>query len=137
VPASGQALYWITGGLYMYTTNLKDILIQDNVFSENKGFQIGYSELFLSQGRSWDAVAGDQMIRVTGNLFDGPNSIDIPIRSGGMPIDQVLIYATNGQMSRFENPKFEDPPAQNFSRPGTVSDFWWKTDFPPHITANK
>jgi hypothetical protein len=136
-PAHGQSLYWITGGIYLYTANMIDVLIQDNVFSENKGFQIGYSELLLQGGRSWEQASRDQKIRITGNRFDHPNPTDIPIRSGGMPADQVLIYATDGELPRFGNPMFKDPTAQDFSTRDTASDLWWKSDFPPKIAPTK
>jgi len=132
-PAPGQKLYWITGGIYLYTASLRDVLIQNNVFSENKGFQIGYSELLLHGGRSWEQASRDQMIRITGNHFDRPDSTDAPIRSGGMSVDQVLIYATNGEMPRFGDPMFKDPSTQDFSTRDNASDLWWKSNFPPDI----
>ena len=53
----GQTYHWQTGGLYLYSANLHDVSISKNIFSENRGFQIGYSELYLKDGRSWQDAA--------------------------------------------------------------------------------
>jgi parallel beta-helix repeat protein len=146
-PAAGQDYYWQVGGIYLYSNNVYDISIVNNILSGNRGFQIGYSELFLEGGRSWSDVARELRIRITGNLLAGSNSPP-PIRSGGNPGDQVMIYAINGDRYRLGDPRFKDPVEEDFRpqkgslafsgrRPAGVyrldeaPDFWWKHDFPP------
>ena len=46
-PSAGQTYFWLTGGLYLYSTNLYNISISHNIFSDNRAFQIGYSDLDL------------------------------------------------------------------------------------------
>lgn len=146
-PANGQANYWMTGGLYLYSTNLRDIIIRNNIFSDNRGFQIGYSGLYLDDYPSWVSAASAKDIQITGNLIDGQNKIETPIESGGNPHDQVKIYAVNGRRAIFGNPKFKDPanadftlspgsPAwagENGTYPGSAADLWWKRSFPPRL----
>ena len=149
-PADGQTYYWMTGGLYLYSTNLSAIAIRDNIFSDNRGFQIGYSELFLKNSRSWQAAAAEKKIKILGNVIDGPNDTSSPIESGGYPKDRVEIYAVNGVQTLLGNPLFRAPGDQDFSlRDGspaargraaagayasaTTAKFWWKRNFPPAL----
>jgi hypothetical protein len=114
-PAAGQTYSWMTGGLYLYSTSLRDITISDNIFSKNRGFQIGYSELFLKGSRSWRSVAKKKSIQITRNLIDGDNASDSPIESGGEPFDRVKIYSVAGSHPIFGDPMFSDPATQDFS----------------------
>jgi len=151
-PAVGQTYYWITGGLYLDSTNVHDITIRNNIFSDNRGFQIGYSEPFLEDLRQWEAVAREKNIKITDNLIDGRNSVNTPILSGGNPSNRVKIYAVNGERPIFADPMFKDPGEQDFSlrrgspgaarhvaagayTPGTSSELWWKRCFPPSLVA--
>jgi len=146
----GQAYHWQTGGLYLYSANLHDVLISKNIFSENRGFQIGYSELFLKDGLSWQKAAREHSIRIADNLIFGANVMTSPIESGGAPIDRVKIYAIDGDRTIFGDPLFENPAKQNFAlknaspatiaklltvaSPGNASSHgWWKTGFPPKL----
>ena len=113
-PASGQSYYWMTGGLYLYSTSVRDITISDNIFSQNRGFQIGYSELFLHRSRSWLSVAEEKNIKINRNLIDGDNP-ETPIESGGDPIDRVKIYAVAGSHAIFGDPMFKNISAQDFT----------------------
>jgi parallel beta-helix repeat protein len=148
-PSAGQAYYWITGGLYLYSANVREISISKNIFADNRGFQIGYSELFLKGSRSWQAVAREKQIKIVGNLVDGSNTIESPIQSGGAPSDRVNIYAVAGDQPIFGDPLFKDPANQDFSlrrgspaalgryagayAPGQSSKLWWKQAFPPGL----
>jgi hypothetical protein len=147
-PRTGQTFYWLTGGLYLNSNNLHDIVIRKNIFSENCGFQIGYSELLLNATQSWQAIAREKNIKIAGNLIDGRNKVDSPIESGGYPADRVKIYAVNGLRAILNNPLFKDPANQDFTRrrgssaasripvEASVlgsSPFWWKRDFPPRL----
>jgi hypothetical protein len=119
-PASGQTYNWMTGGLYLYSANLRDIMISNNIFSKNRGFQIGYSELFLKDARSWQTAARDKNIVITGNLIDGSNTIGSPIVSGGDLLDRVKIYPISGAHAISGDPQFKDPAVQDFRiRPGS------------------
>jgi hypothetical protein len=146
-PAAGQDYYWQVGGIYLYSNNVRDVAINDNILSDNRGFQIGYSELFLEGDRSWSDVARELRIHITGNLLAGSN-LPPAIRSGGNPTDQVMIYAINGDLACHGDPRFKDPAAEDFwpqrgspafrcrrsagaYRLDEAPDFWWKRHFPP------
>jgi Right handed beta helix region len=146
-PKDGQAFYWMTGGIYLYSDNLRDVAIWQNIVSGNNGFQIGYSELFLKNA-SWEAARTQKNIRIFDNLIAGQNAIDPPIESGGDAPDRVKIYATNGVGAVLADPMFRDAAAQDFGlRTGSPAillkagrsiatappDLWWKRDFPPML----
>jgi hypothetical protein len=144
----GQTYFWMTGGVYLYSTNIRDISIINNIFSENRGFQIGYSELFLKNSRSWQMASVDKGIQITGNLLNGPN--ETSIKSGGDPVDQVEIYAVNGSNALIGDPLFINAANENFGlRPdspadgqgfvagaysgGSTNRSWWRENFPPQL----
>jgi hypothetical protein len=152
-PKAGQIYYWLTGGLYLYSTNIYSTSIKDNIFSDNRGFQIGYSDLFVKDDRSWQIIAREHGIQITGNLIDGRNTINLPIKSGAAPSDQVDIYAVNGDAAIFGNPLFTDSANQDFTlrrgspaamghvaagayAPGSPSQLWWKRNFPPRLARS-
>jgi hypothetical protein len=152
-PKPGQTYHWLTGGLYLYSINVYGISIRGNIFSDNRGFQIGYSDLFVRDNRSWQVVAREHGIQITGNLIDGRNKINSPIKSGGAPADQVDIYATNGDAAIFGKPLFKNAVNQDFTlRPGSPAVVghiaagayapgspwrpWWKRDFPARLTRS-
>ena len=68
-PAPGQQYHWQTGGIYLYSDHLSDVVIENNILSENRGFQIGYSELYLTAHKSWRQAARNHQIRLADNLF--------------------------------------------------------------------
>jgi len=148
-PKAGQTYYWMPGGLYLYSTNVHDISVLNNIFSHNSGFQIGYSELFMNKHRSWRSAALRQKIRVKGNLVHGQNAVEAPIISGGNPPFRVKVYAINGGRAILANPFFGDSANENFVprpiSPRLVSSItnaiygarssqpWWKHNFPPMV----
>jgi hypothetical protein len=150
LPATGQTYYWMTGGLYLYSTSVGDVSIANNIFSENRGFQIGFSDLFLKEFRSWPAAAVANGIEISGNLIDGHNTVDAPIESGGNPPDQVKIYAVQGDRAIFGDPLFREPAEEDFTlrrgspavagqieaapyADGSRRKLWWKRNFPPDL----
>jgi Right handed beta helix region len=144
-PSAEQEYYWITGGLYFHSVNVHDVSVTNNIFSENRGFQIGYSELYLKQFRSWNDVAQEKNIQIKDNLIDGRNSVASPIKGGGAPSDRVDIYATNGDDALFGSSLFNHPdkldftfhsgfPANHLLREANqVTGSWWKRNFPPRL----
>jgi hypothetical protein len=113
-PAGHQKFYWMTGGLYLYSPNVRDITIKNNIFSKNRAFQIGYSELYLKGSKKWRRVVRDRNIVIAKNLIDPASPVAPDIVSGGNPIDQVQIFPVNGKHAIFGDPKFEDPARWDF-----------------------
>jgi hypothetical protein len=148
-PSAGQTYYWNTGGIYLYSANIYNVLISKNIFSENNGFQIGYSELFQKNTLSWKTAAAKHKILIDHNLLFGDNRSS-PIESGGDPFDRVKIYATNGDWPTIGDPLFKDPASNNFTlldsspvfsahifsrtHPKSIlSPRWWKETFRPKM----
>ena len=142
--APGQRYRWQTGGLYLYSANVEDLTVEDNIFSYNRGFQIGYSELFLHEGRTWPSAVSNQRIRIVRNLIDDHDASSFPILSGGNAPDRVNIYRADGDHAVYGDPLFEDSADQNFTLKrnspaikahilAAVSPNWWKQNFPPQL----
>lgn len=145
----GQSYYWITGGVYFMSANVGDIVIRKNIISNNRGFQIGYSESLLHQFRSWQDFVRKRRIEISENMIYGQNSINSPIEGGGDAVPyRAKIYAVNGQRPVLANPMFKDPAHQDFvSRRGYAAygiraGLWppestfvgsWKHGFPPRL----
>lgn len=144
----GQSYYWITGGLYFMSANVEDVAIDKNVFSSNRGFQIGYSESLLGRFRSWQSFARARRIEIGMNLIFGRNPVSAAIEGGGDAVPyRGKIYAVNGRRPIFAAPLFKDPAQQEFgSRRGFVArgiragvrpsnPWWWRHGFPPKLFA--
>jgi hypothetical protein len=145
----GQSYYWITGGLYFMSANIRDVAISKNIFSSNRGFQIGYNQSLLDQLQSWQNFARERKIEIRKNVIYGRNLMNSPIEGGGDAFPyRGKIYAVNGQRPIFANPMFKDPAHQDFVShrglathgiraglwpPNAASKSWWKHDFPPRL----
>lgn len=158
-PNPGEKFHWITGGLYLLSDNLQDIEIKNNIFSENSGFQIGYSDLYLRSSSNIEDVFQGKQIDMNSNLVFGLNSASNPIYTGWPPDNYANIYGTNGTSALVTEPKFIDSQLGNFylqsspsidqasliASPNTIQttigafpygekpDLWWQDDFPPRF----
>ncbi|MDI6618110.1 MAG: right-handed parallel beta-helix repeat-containing protein [Clostridiales bacterium] len=81
-PEKGMEYFWITGGLCMLSGNLEDVKIYNNIFSDNSGFQIGYSAAFLKEGKNIDAILENKRIFIKSNIINDKNETRYPIYSG-------------------------------------------------------
>jgi parallel beta-helix repeat protein len=153
---SGDPQYWLSGGCYLYSTNLRDLEIRNNLFDRNKPFEIGYSERYGSDGLS------QQNIRIEYNLIFDINTVPIPFHMATWAKDWVT--TTKGENAVQGDPLFTNPEAGDFTlRPGspavdagdpgeayldpdgtrndigafplgtTAADFWWVSGFPPEM----
>ncbi|HEY9602044.1 MAG TPA: right-handed parallel beta-helix repeat-containing protein [Allocoleopsis sp.] len=162
-PESGNTYYWITGGLYLFSSNLQDVDIKNNIFSDNQGFQIGYSDRYLKNNQTIDSVFQEKKINIEYNLFFDKNKIRYPIYVGWQPDGYANVYQAKGQHVIEKAPSFINSESGNFylnrnspaidrgsaektylDPDGTRNDigafysgekqrFWWKTNFPPRF----
>ena len=148
--------YWLTGGMYLFSTNLRDIIIRNNILSRNKPFELG---------RSGDYQENDlavQNIIIDYNLINDVNTVSNPFYMATWTKDWV--YSITGNSAVAADPLFADAaagdfrlestsPAINAGNPGTEYNdpdgtrndigafsasykgdyFWWKNEFPPVI----
>jgi len=161
----GTEYHWITGGLYLFSTNLRDIDIRNNILSDNKGFQIGYSEHYLGLGPDIIATLTERGIAISHNLVYDRNNVDYPIYAGWGPDDYANIYALSGENAILAAPAFVDEtledyrlspespaiesgsPEQEYNdADGAPNDTgayaarselakWWQGDFPPRYPS--
>lgn len=145
---SGDPQYWLSGGCYLYSTNLRDVRIFNNIFAHNSPFEIGYTVRFEE---NWTTVKN---IEITNNLIYDVNTVNYPIYLEVWAKDSV--YSTTGAHAIQSDPLFVDPESHNFRLkenspaassgdagegsflgafpPGTSKEsFWWLANFPPEI----
>jgi hypothetical protein len=158
-PNPGEAYFWLTGGLYLFSDNLQNIEIKNNLFSENTGFQIGYSDRYLARNPDIEAIFRQKKIVIDRNWIVGENATTRPIYAGWPPDNYANIYGTNGTSALVETPQFVAPEAGNFylrhssalaqseltanpnQLPAAIGAFpseatatlWWQTNFPPSL----
>ena len=160
-PNPGETYHWITGGLYLYSDNLQNVDIINNIFSDNQAFQIGYSDRYLKTHQDINVAFKKKNINIEHNLIFDTNSLTYPIYIGWPPDDYANVYDTKGKNFVEGNPAFVDTVSGNFylkskspaidkgspekiyaDSNGTRNDigafhygkeqiFWWKTNFPP------
>jgi hypothetical protein len=152
----GDPDYWLTGGIYLFSINLKDIFIRNNILSFNKPFEIGHTMEY----REGDLE--EKNIVIEYNLINDINTVPDPFYMATWTKDSV--YSITGENSMTGDPLFIDPsngdfrlksgsPAIDAGNPDPVyndpdgsrndpgafpygddSDyFWWKNNFPPVI----
>jgi hypothetical protein len=153
---SGDPNYWLSGGCYLYSTNLLHLTLRNNVFAKDKPFEIGYTEKY------GDLRDSSQDIVIDYNLIQDVNTVQYPFYMGAWAKDWV--HVTTGDSAVERDPLFVNPPAGDFrlqagspaidaghpdaryndpdgSRSDigafpsavTTADFWWKSNFPPVI----
>ncbi len=146
-PEPGREYYWLTGGLYLYSTNIRNVKIAHNTFRDNRGFQIGYSDLFLEKFPSWIAAEKRLQIDIADNLISGANAEGAAI-SSEYPPPGVKIHATNGTGAILKTADLPNAGQINvlsgaqFGRgvsPGPFAEgtkeSWWRNKFPPALAA--
>lgn len=161
-PNSGDKYFWLTGGLYFFSTNLQDIDVRNNIFAENRGFQMGYSDHYLKIDADALKVFAAQNITLDYNLVYDTNAVSYPIHAGWSG-NYADIFAISGNHVVLGDPLFANPnemdftlsagsPSINCADPdpayrdpdesrsdagafpyGVPADRWWLKDFPPQI----
>lgn len=153
---AGDPQYWLSGGCYLYSTNLHDVRIFNNIFARNSPFEIGHTARLEG---NWEA---QKNILISNNLIQDQNTIDYPIYLHVFAKDSV--YSMTGTRALQADPLFVDPdngdfrlkensPAVNagysdfedatnhekgyylgtFPPDASRKDFWWLENFPPEI----
>jgi hypothetical protein len=148
--------YWLTGGLYLFTIHLEEVIIRNNIFSLNSPFEIGRSQDYGEEGLE------ERNILIDYNLIHDVNTVPDPFYMATWTRDSV--YSITGDPVIEDDPLFVDAsggdfrlqaasPAIDAGHPealyndpdgsrndigafphGTgIDDFWWKSGFPPRI----
>ncbi|MEG4113398.1 MULTISPECIES: right-handed parallel beta-helix repeat-containing protein [unclassified Microcoleus] len=129
-PNPGDSFFWITGGLYLFSDNFQNVEIKNNIFSKNRGFQIGYSDRYLAANSDIEKIFRQKDIEISQNLiFFGENNTIRPIYAGWLPDNYANIYGTSGTAAVREEPQFVNPEEGNFYLKSPVSN-------PTSLTAN-
>ena len=94
-PEEGERYYWITGGIYLYSGNLEDVVIRDNVLVDNRGFQIGVGRPLRGELEPAAALA-QRRITVEHNVVDVGADDPAPVRVGSTPEDRDEVIPIRG-----------------------------------------
>ncbi len=136
--------YWVTGGIYLYSTNIQNVTIRNNVFSVNQYFDIGHSEDYLIN----DTIL--QEVTIQNNAFHRPVQYANPTYLDWLDEN---VYAIDGDGVIFADPPFMNSDISDFRivpesaasseqnlnsdrvlgavAPTDLPIFWWATHFPP------
>ena len=139
-PNPGEDFYWITGGLYLFSTQLDDMAVHHNIFAQNTGFQVGYSDRYFLERESRtlpafdntadidpmiQSILDEKAIRIHDNVIVGDNDTQAPIYAGWAPDDFAHIYGIYGtdgegggsesQITMANQPLFTDAYRDNFN----------------------
>lgn len=113
-PEPGEAYYWLTGGIYLYSANLREIEIHDNIVSDNQAFQIGVSEHYLVDGHELEDALERRGIRIARNWVDPVDDPATQIRVGWPPEDYAWVHPIRGSEAIGGAPPFIDAAAGDF-----------------------
>ena len=69
----GDNYFWITGGLCLLSAQMTDCRIYNNIFEENKGFDIGYSSRYCEAGQDISSSLSEKKIKIFDNLVQKSN----------------------------------------------------------------
>lgn len=71
--------FFIMGGCQLFSSNVKNLKIEKNIFAENKGFEIGYSQNWLPVADTFN----ERSVAVNNNaVYDVNSNITYPLRIG-------------------------------------------------------
>jgi Right handed beta helix region len=93
-PKPGEAFHWITGGIFFYSDQLRDVEIRDNVVQDNEAFQIGASQRWLDGGLTLPNALRQRGIVVTGNEVEPAGGE--PVHVGWPPDDYTWVHPVPG-----------------------------------------
>jgi hypothetical protein len=113
-PNAGEKYFWITGGLYLFSNNLEDIDIRNNIFADNRAFQIGYSDHWLKIDADIQKAFEKKKITIAYNLIYDQNMETYPVHVGWPPDMYADAWAFDGTDAVVNDPKFVSPPDGNF-----------------------
>lgn len=98
-PKRGETYFWLTGGIFLYSTELREVSIRDNVLIDNRGFQIGVSQRWIDDGATVVDALGRRGIAVERNELRPPaDPQGRSIHVGWPPDDYTWVYPVPGDL---------------------------------------
>ena len=93
----GERFFWITGGIFLYSSALSDVRIVGNVVERNAAFQLAASQRWLDGGLPLPAALERAGIVVQGNQVR-PGEPAEPVRVGWPPDDYTMASPIPGDL---------------------------------------
>lgn len=98
-PRAGERYFWLTGGIFLYSSNLRRAWIRDNVLVDNRGFQIAVSQRWLDDGATVGGALRQREIVIEDNeLRPPPDPEARPIHVGWPPDDYTWAHPVAGNL---------------------------------------
>ena len=104
----GEKFHWLTGGIFLYSSNLQNIKIANNIVSHNKAFQIAYSDHYGVHKEAAETALLKKKIAVHNNLIFDTNRYAQAIKVGWPPDDYTHAHPLLGVDAIVKDPKFMD-----------------------------
>lgn len=145
--------YWVTGGIYLHSQQIKNLIIQNNIFNANQHFQVGHSHKYSKEKLEF------QNLNINHNLFFEP--VEYPQGTVLERWAKDVAISIYGELAIYGNPKFigrdvsdlrlhPDSPALGQGKvdlplshvdlgalpKGEPANFWWAYNFPQQTDPN-
>lgn len=96
-PKEGRPYYWMTGGIYLLSGNVRDLQLRNNVVTGNQAFQIGVSGHVAAKREDLDAALAERGIVIDENVVEHSRDAPGPIDVGDAEEDRVGVWPVTGQ----------------------------------------
>lgn len=109
-----DSIFWITGGLHFYSGSIRNMTVENNIFSDSDTFEIGFSDNYGRSETEIRAALAEKNIVIRRNLIDYRDTAAFPVRVGWTDnFSDVTQYT--GEDAVFRAPLFRDPEHLDFT----------------------
>ena len=121
-PSAGREFFWMTGGMYLYSANLTNVQIYNNIFSGDQAFELAYANGYLDEnpGMTIEQIFSAKGIAVNNNLFNDNNKYRTYPLDVGWTDNYSKAYSYIGAGAVEGTPQFVDVYSGDFRlKPGS------------------
>lgn len=104
----GEGLFWITGGMHFFSSNVRNAVVEGNIFSDDDTFEIGFSEHWGRTREEIEAALEEKKIVIRNNLIDYRDHTVFPVRVGWTD-NYADVSPVDGRVALKRPPVFRDP----------------------------
>ena len=104
----GEGLFWITGGMHFFSSNVRNAVVEGNIFSDDDTFEVGFSEHWGRTREEIEAALEEKKIVIRNNLIDYRDHTVFPVRVGWTD-NYADVSPVEGRVALKRPPVFRDP----------------------------
>ena len=105
-------LFWLTGGIYFYSGNIRHMIVENNILSDDDTFEIGFADIYGHDIPSIRQALSDRDIVIAHNRIDYRDNTRFPV-TVGWPDNYAAVLQYAGDDAVFEPPAFHDVEKQD------------------------